>query len=430
MSGIYQSTETCARRFMTLKESSHNNYCLDGILNGSIPICVLDEKHQIRYANNAFAGLFGKNTDEITDCEFYSLWNCTLSDSLRIEIENMLNGNRPAIQTLEHVSEDGGKTYYRLEASKYIDTAGKIGGLIISCIDISAERRAVQRLKESGATARAFMNMPTDLTLIINPDGKILDIGNNMNNCMHSAKGMEIGKLFWDYFSPDVAMTRRECLADVIRFKTPAIFEDKCRGRWYYNVFHPIENEYGDVIKITVYSREITKYKQTENDLKNANSKLEMEEQVIQEKKIALKQLLNHIDDEKEKIGAAIQANIANITMPLIKKMEVNASSIDQNYIAQLKNSLKEVVSPFIDRLDSTSSGLTSREFEICALVRNGMSTKEIASMLNTSSDTVKNQRKSIRKKLGISGNKENLFSFLQKLQAEDSDGDKEDLNT
>ena len=111
--------------------------------------------------------------------------------------------------------------------------------------------------------------------------------------------------------------------------------------------------------------------------------------------------------------------NITNITMPLIKKMEAKARGIDSNYIEQLKRSLEEVISPFISRLDSFSSGLTSREYEICSLIRNGMSTKEIASMLNISADTVKNQRKSIRKKLGISGDKVSLSGFLNKFHAE-----------
>ncbi len=265
------------------------------------------------------------------------------------------------------------------------------------------------------------MNMPTDLTLIISPDGKILDVGDKMNSSTNSIESLAIGTSFWDYFPPDVVRTRRECLADVIRFKTPAIFEDECRGRWYYNIFHPIESENGDVIKITIYSREITKYKKTEEELENSKRRLETEEQALEEKKIALKQLLIHIDEEKEKISATIQANITNLTMPLIKKMEAKACCIDSNYIEQLKNNLQEVVSPFISRLDSFSSGLTSREYEICSLVRNGMSTKEIASMLNISADTVKNQRKSIRKKLGISGDKINLSGFLQKFHAEDS---------
>jgi PAS domain S-box-containing protein len=421
MRGVHQSARKCTQRLMPIKISEHEDFCLDGILNAIIPLCLIDKKYHIRYANKAFADLFGKTVDKIEGNKCYQIWNCPLSDCSNCDFNKILNRKQPSEQFLKHVLADSSIVYYRIKATPYVDSAGNIDGLIISCIDITGERRALQSLKESEATARAFMNMPTDLTLIINPSGIILDVGDNMNSGAKSAAGLAIGKSLWDYFPLEVAKKRRDCLADVIRFKTPTIFEDECRGRWYYNVFHPIENENGDIVKITIYSREITKYKKTEEELKNANKRLETEEQVLQEKKIALKQLLYHIDEEKEKISATIQANITNITMPLIKKMEAKACCIEYNYIEQLKNSLKQVISPFISRLDSFSSDLTSREYEICSLVRNGMSTKEIASMLNISSDTVKNQRKSIRKKLGISGDKINLSGFLQKIHSEDS---------
>jgi len=57
---------------------------------------------------------------------------------------------------------------------------------------------------------------------------------------------------------------------------------------------------------------------------------------------------------------------------------------------------------------------LSPREGEICNMIRNGMSSKEIAGALDISLHTVLKQRQRIRKKLGISNDQANLASYLR----------------
>ena len=63
--------------------------------------------------------------------------------------------------------------------------------------------------------------------------------------------------------------------------------------------------------------------------------------------------------------------------------------------------------------------GLTKRELEICHLIKNGLSSKEIADMLYISERTAENHRTSIRKKLDLNNKKVNLHIFLQNFQDE-----------
>ena len=84
----------------------------------------------------------------------------------------------------------------------------------------------------------------------------------------------------------------------------------------------------------------------------------------------------------------------------------------------QLRESLNNLLSPFISNLENSYQKLTPRELEICRLINQNLTSKEIASALNTSESTVKNQRKSIRKKLRISGKKINLTSILSQLES------------
>ena len=67
----------------------------------------------------------------------------------------------------------------------------------------------------------------------------------------------------------------------------------------------------------------------------------------------------------------------------------------------------------FINNSDTDYSGLSPREYEVCNMIKQGLSSKDIASTLNTSVHTVHTQRRNIRKKLRIKV-KSNLYSFLQ----------------
>jgi len=82
-----------------------------------------------------------------------------------------------------------------------------------------------------------------------------------------------------------------------------------------------------------------------------------------------------------------------------------------------IESILKELVSPFIRKLSFDHLNLTPREIQLASFIRQGKTSKEIASTLGLSVKTVDAHRNSIRKKLGISNKKINLHTFLQTLQ-------------
>ncbi len=59
---------------------------------------------------------------------------------------------------------------------------------------------------------------------------------------------------------------------------------------------------------------------------------------------------------------------------------------------------------------------LTPREIEICDMIKNGISGKGIAGIINISHGTIERHRNNIRRKLGIKNRKINLSSFLKTL--------------
>ncbi len=99
--------------------------------------------------------------------------------------------------------------------------------------------------------------------------------------------------------------------------------------------------------------------------------------------------------------------------MPIVEKLEINNGS--SYYIQLLQNNLQEVTSTFGAKLSDNKTNLTPREIEICDMIRNGLTTKEISMLLHISIRTTEKHRAHIRKKFCINKNN-NLLSFLQSL--------------
>ncbi len=81
-----------------------------------------------------------------------------------------------------------------------------------------------------------------------------------------------------------------------------------------------------------------------------------------------------------------------------------------------LEHNIEELVAPFGKRISDKRWSLSPREKEVCNMIREDLSTTEIALALGTSSRTVDRYRLKIRKKMGIANKTVNLSSFLQSL--------------
>ena len=140
---------------------------------------------------------------------------------------------------------------------------------------------------------------------------------------------------------------------------------------------------------------------------------LRNERQTLHEKNITLREVLSHIEKEKMEIKHQVIDEIDSAMMPALKKLINNDGTVNKIYYNILNNCLQSLASSTggIQRLFSK---LSPREVEICSLIKNDASSKEIAIELNISLTTVQKHREIIRKKLGMTNKNINLASFLK----------------
>ena len=150
-----------------------------------------------------------------------------------------------------------------------------------------------------------------------------------------------------------------------------------------------------------------------------AEEELGIEKIALENKNIALKEVLKKVHEEKIEIAKRVQANVDKIIMPIFTLLEKNANYNDASVLKLLKKNLEEVTSPFTDAISKEFVSLSPVEIQICNYIKNGFSTKDIAQLRGIAVATVSRHREHIREKLNLKNKNINLVTYLNSFKME-----------
>ncbi len=175
-----------------------------------------------------------------------------------------------------------------------------------------------------------------------------------------------------------------------------------------------LKEEYALIRDVAERISTILMHMKTLSDLREANLAIQREHQALQEANIALRAVLSRLEEEKRGIKASVAANIQKVIMPIVFELELEVTGRQRSYVTLLRRSLQEITSPFLSQIARDHVQLTPVEIAISTMIRNGLSTKEIAQLRCISPATVRRHRENIRHKLGLKNRKANLATYLQ----------------
>lgn len=247
--------------------------------------------------------------------------------------------------------------------------------------------------------------------------------------------GMTWEKLVYPEDYPEVSRSEHERWAEgVLDYKkTYRIVTKDGDLRWVSDRTLILKNEQGEFSYIQDILIDITEEKKMEEELmmyrtqlenmveerteelQTAYKELEVKNVSLQQKNIAITELVHKIEDEKKRIKDDIVFNINKILLPLLHPLRTDSSPNENKYLDMIECSIKEISSSFGTSLFSNNSTLTPRELEICQMIRHGFSSKEIGEKLCIATESVDWHRINIRKKLGLR-RRVSLHSYLQNL--------------
>jgi PAS domain S-box-containing protein len=211
---------------------------------------------------------------------------------------------------------------------------------------------------------------------------------------------------------PTINITTRE-----VKAQTQAIVEN-IQARGYHTIESTLLHKSGTVVPVRMHMKllkrddvevllvehhDISSYKVTEARLFRAEENT--------------REMLRLIEQEKQQLSKNIEDNLGLVVFPLLNQLRVSATSAQKTVLDLLESRIRHVTKGLgiTARFGSLGVDLTRRQMVICEMIREGMSSKEIAKALDCAPSTINNHRNTIRKKLGISGKFANLQAFLSK---------------
>jgi DNA-binding NarL/FixJ family response regulator len=152
---------------------------------------------------------------------------------------------------------------------------------------------------------------------------------------------------------------------------------------------------------------------QNKQELAKTRSELERLNRELVQTNNAMSVLVKNIETQKDEMENRVNTTISDKIMPIISALQTEP--MIKKFWPKI-NSMAEHLNSMSNQNKSYHKAiyfLSETEMRIATMIKNGMSSKEITSLMNISLETVKTHRKHIRKKLNIYNTKYKLSSYL-----------------
>ncbi len=331
--------------------------------------------------------------------------------------------SKPESCRQQHLRKDGSQVWVDILLSPLKDEEGNVTHVIEAIRDVSDLVEMEEVLRESEENFRALAENANDGILIA---AGTKGVNLYANKRAAEITGYSVTKLQEIGLHELVAPDEVKKVAD--RYKrrlagknVPSQYESKlvrknkevlpvelssARSAW--------KGEPASIILI----RDITTRKRAEDALRKSETELVEKSNHLEEVNAALRVLLKQRESDKADLEDRLLANVKELVMPYVEKLKNSRLDSDQmTLVGILESNMKEIVSPFVTKLSSRFLSLTPTEIQVASLIKDGKTSKEIATLLNASENTVRTHRFHIRSKLGIKNKKVNFRSYLQSLQ-------------
>jgi PAS domain S-box-containing protein len=137
------------------------------------------------------------------------------------------------------------------------------------------QAKTEKSLQESRETMRALLNSPPDFAYLLELDGTILALNDNAARIFNRTADDLIGKNVFDLLPSWISEYRRKKMALAAGLKKPYRFEDETRRRRFSHNLFPIFNEQGVLYRMSIFTRDITREKQLENESRRLTAAIE-----------------------------------------------------------------------------------------------------------------------------------------------------------
>ena len=141
--------------------------------------------------------------------------------------------------------------------------------------DISVRKQATAALADSENVLRTLINSSFSGAILITIEGVILTINKSSAAFFNKSADELVGQNFFQLLSPSKAEERKSFANKVLETGNPFNYESHNEGQILDISINPVKDNTGEINKLAVFARDITRQKQTEKELAQASNELE-----------------------------------------------------------------------------------------------------------------------------------------------------------
>jgi len=158
--------------------------------------------------------------------------------------------------------------------------------------------------------------------------------------------------------------------------------------------------------------------KATNEQLRERERELEAQAKSLEDLNAALRVLLHKGEQDKKELEERTVLNVQELVLPYLDRLlQQGGDYAQRETLKVIRSNLADIVAPFGRSLSLGRARLTHKELQIANLIQQGMTSKEIASLLHVSERTITTHRDNIREKIGLKSQKANLRTYLLTMQ-------------
>lgn len=287
-------------------------------------------------------------------------------------------------------------------------------------IDTTELKEKERALEESREYLAQILNSISDPIYVVDSHGWIVLVNDAGCEVTGLARDRLLGKTAYEYFKIGKVADFRKTDDLILKAGRESVTEEAVLNvqgeERIYDVRKTVyEDREGDKQIVGVF-RDITEQKNSAKALEKSEKTLMAKSKNLEELNAALRILLKHREEDKKELESKIVYNFKKLVLPYLEKLKSASLKEEQrSYLKILESNLTEIMSPFLRDLIIRHTDLTPREVQIIDLIKEGMTSKEIAKILNISAKAVDFHRGNIRRKFRLPENS-NLRTYLSKI--------------
>ena len=400
------------------------------------------EGNPVVFVNQAFEGMTGYTAEEVLGKGWHLLLGKDQEQKLVEQVSEAVRRGRRCTVVLRNYRKDGARFYSELSVTPLRSRSEDVTHLIWLQMDVTAhverEEKLASSIAENEQRYSAYAKNANEAIWRIDfeppipldtpqsqqvqeifDNGVFSEANDAVAHIYGLTKGTEVVgrplREFLEQSNPKNVETMAEYVQKQFHMKNLVSYEKNAHGaiRTVVNNITPGIQD-GQIRYVWGASLDITELFEAQEELARSRKELAAQAKRLEEKNAALKELISHIELDKKEFKDRILANIEQVLLPSLEKIRL--SSREDTYIEQHRRALQDLTSSFGRKMADRRLKLTPREIEICNLVKNGLTSKEIAGLLKIALHTVEKHRRMARNKLDLANKGINLRTYLNSL--------------